>query len=77
MMQLKSDMDIVNFLKQVQKCRSEVWFETLEGDSIALKSVLSQYIFSVIASNPEMLRTGTIRFEHKEDLILLKGFLCG
>ena len=41
-MHIKTNINVVNFLKQVQKCSGEVLFETSEGDCIALKSTLSQ-----------------------------------
>lgn len=75
-MHINPNINILNFLKQVQKCSAEVLFETSEGDRIALKSTLSQYIFLTIASNPELLQSGTIRFEQDEDIKLLKNFLC-
>lgn len=75
-MHIKTNADIVNFLKQVQKCSAEVLFETPEGDRIALKSALSQYIFCTIASNPELLQNGTVRFTQEEDKELLTDFLC-
>ncbi|MCI9441585.1 MAG: polya polymerase [Ruminococcus sp.] len=74
-MHIKPNINVVDFLKQVQKCRSEVLFETLEGDRIALKSTLSQYIFCTIASNPHLFQSGTIRFENEEDQKLLSDFL--
>ena len=55
-MHINPNINILNFLKQVQKCSAEVLFETSEGDRIALKSTLSQYIFFTIASNPELLQ---------------------
>ncbi len=75
-MHINPNINILNFLKQVQKCSAEVLFETSEGDRIALKSTLSQYIFCTIASNPELLQSGTIRFEQDEDIKLLENFLC-
>lgn len=75
-MHINPNINILNFLKQVQKCSAEVLFETSEGDRIALKSTLSQYIFFTIASNSELLQNGTIRFEQDEDIKLLKNFLC-
>lgn len=45
-MHINPNINILNFLKQVQKCNGEVLFETSEGDRIALKSTLSQYISS-------------------------------
>ncbi len=75
-MHINPNINILNFLKQVQKCSAEVLFETPEGDRIALKSTLSQYIFFTIASNSELLQNGTIRFEQDEDIKLLENFLC-
>lgn len=75
-MHINPNINILNFLKQVQKCNGEVLFETSECDRIALKSTLSQYIFFTIVSNPELLQSGTIRFEQDEDIKLLKNFLC-
>lgn len=75
-MHIKPDTDIVSFLKEVQKCASEVFFETPEGDRLALKSILSQYIFCTIASNQKLLSHGTIRFKQEEDKKLLDKFLC-
>jgi len=75
-MHINPNINILNFLKQVQKCSAEVLFETSEGDRIALKSTLSQYIFFTIASNPELLQNGTIRSEQDEDIKLLENFLC-
>lgn len=68
-MHIKTYINIVNFLEQTQKCSVEVLFETPEGDRIALKSTLSQYIFCTIASNPELLQSGTVRFEQENALL--------
>ena len=75
-MHIKTNIDIVHFLKQVQKCNAEVLFETPEGDRIALRSTLSQYIFCAIASNAELLKIGSVRFEQEEDKTFLQDFLC-
>lgn len=75
-MRIRTDINVMDFLRQVQKCRSEVLFETPEGDSIALKSTLSQYIFCNIAQNVPMLESGSIRFSRKADEEILKEYLC-
>ncbi len=31
-MRIRTDINVMDFLRQVQKCRSEVLFETPEGD---------------------------------------------
>ena len=75
-MHINPNINILNFLKQVQKCNGEVLFDTSEGARIALKSPLSQYLFFTLVSTPELLQSGTIRFEQDEDIKLLKNFLC-
>lgn len=74
-MHIKPDINVMDFLRQAQKCASEVLFETPEGDSIALKSTLSQYIFCTIAENASLLESGTVRFFREEDREILKDFL--
>ena len=74
-MHIKNNINIVNFLKQIQKCSADVLFVTPEGDRIALKSTLSQYIFCTIASNAELLQSGIICFEEEEDKKLLEDYL--
>ena len=76
-MHIKPNANIEEFLKQIRKCRCDVMFETPEGDRLALKSTLSQYIFCTIASNPQLLKSGALRFEQKEDQELMKDFLDG
>ena len=44
-MKLKENADLPAFLSQVKKCGGDVFLETQEGDSLNLKSTLSQYIF--------------------------------
>ncbi len=75
-MRIRTDINVMDFLRQVQKCRSEVLFETSEGDSIALRSTLSQYIFCNIAQNVPLLESGSIRFSRKADEEILKEYLC-
>lgn len=47
-MRLKNDVNLVDFLNQVQKCKYDVYMETVEEDKLNLKSVLSQYLFVVL-----------------------------
>lgn len=75
-MHIKPDINVIDFLKQTQKCDSEVFFETSEGDCIALKSTLSQYIFCTIAENASLLQSGNIRFLREEDREIMKEYLC-
>ena len=70
-MKLKGKIDMMGFLKELKKCTGEVFFETPDGDCLALKSALSQYIFCTIANEPELFKTGTLRFEYESDIALL------
>ena len=69
-MKLKGNINMMDFLKELKKCTGEVFFETPDGDCLALKSALSQYIFCTIANEPELFETGTLRFESDISLLL-------
>ncbi len=74
-MYLKENLDIAAFLKQIPACRGEVFFRTPEGDCLALKSTLSQYIFCTLAADKNTLRRGTLHFEDPADIRLLGVYL--
>lgn len=75
-MNLKKDIDINEFLNAVKLCKRNVYFETNEGDSLALRSALCQFIFSTLTNKPEILYNGHIRLENSEDMIYLEEFLA-
>lgn len=50
-MKLKPQADLAAFLDAVGQCRSDVHFNTAEGDSLNLRSVLSQYVFAALAGS--------------------------
>lgn len=75
LLHLKTDIDIQDFLNQVQKCNSEVLYETPEGDHISLRSTLSQCLFCSIATDPLQLKKGCLRIQKEEDKLILKEFL--
>ena len=56
-MKVRKNADIIQFLKEVRNCPGGVFFVSDSGDRLDLKSVLSQYIFSV-AVNQEKMREG-------------------
>ncbi len=70
-MKIKKDIDMLEFLKALKKCSGNVFFETSEGDCLALKSTLSQYIFCSIANEPELFLSGSLRFDDEADISLL------
>ncbi|HJA65028.1 hypothetical protein B5F07_16995 [Lachnoclostridium sp. An169] len=74
-MRLKANADIPKFLTDVRRCSSEVYFETPDGDSLTLRSTLSQYIFCTLIDEPGMLGKGTIRLAEASDKDLLIQYL--
>lgn len=75
-MYLKKGCDLEAFLKKIRDCRSKVTFETPEGDILAMKSSLCQYIFVALQSQPALLYGGVIRCADAQDYDVLKEFLC-
>ena len=53
-MRLRKNASPVDFLKRVQKCQYDVYLETEEEDRLNLKSVLSQYLFVVLAEQSDV-----------------------
>lgn len=74
-MKLRKDINAIDFIKMIKKCENEVLFQTPEGDSLNLKSLLSQYIFASILENPELIESGKIVCNSKKDSMLLFQFL--
>ena len=73
-MKLKKGVNLIDFLKEVQKCRCDVYLETEEEDELNLKSVLSQYLFVVLAEQSDVWEHGSIRCA-EEDMDLLGEYL--
>ena len=69
---LKENIDFIDFIKKIKTCKGDVYFCTLEGDRLNLKSVLSQYIFSANSQDKSMIRDGWIECETEEDLNALE-----
>lgn len=74
-MKVDPNTSVVDFLKAVASCREDVVFQTNEGDSLNLKSALSQFVFAVVFTNPEILSTGTILCHCAEDAASLAPYL--
>jgi len=74
-MHLKPGIDFTQFLVAINLCNSSVYFETTEGDSLNLSSVLSKYIFCSIADRPELYQEGSIRCHNPEDYKILADYL--
>lgn len=74
-MKLKENIPVAEFLDTVRKCEGMVYFKTIEGDQLNLKSLLSQYIFVSIIDNSELMNNGVVDCSLEEDVAMLKEFL--
>lgn len=72
---LLNGADLVDFLQKIKDCSSPVYFETADGDSLALHSALCQYIFCSLATQPDILYEGWLRFDDPMEQKLLSAFL--
>lgn len=52
---LKQNVDMIHFLKQVKKCKYDVYLETDNEDRLNLKSILSQYVVAVLVEQKDIL----------------------
>ena len=65
-------IDLKKFLEDVKKCENEVFFETTEGDKLALHSALSQFILCSLCNQPQLLEDAIIRCcgQHDREILL-------
>lgn len=68
----QNTIDLKRFLEDVRKCEHDVFFESTEGDKLALQSALSQFILLSICNEPQLLVGAVIRGygEHDKELLL-------
>lgn len=64
-------IDIKKFLEDVKACENEVYFESAEGDRLALRSAFCQLIFYFILSRPQKMKDAVIRCCGKHDRMIL------
>lgn len=62
-----STIDLKQFLEDVRKCDHEVYFESAQGDKLALQSALSQFILFSICSDPQLSVNAVIRCRGEHD----------
>lgn len=74
-MQLKENVNLLEFLQHVKHCKCDILFTTTDGDLLNLKSELSRYIFATIAGKEDFLLKGRITCSNEEDEQVLKNFL--
>ena len=74
-MKIKKNINVAVFLDHVRKCEGNVYFKTIEGDQLNLKSLLSQYILVSIINNEELMKNGVVDCTKESDAVLLAQFL--
>ncbi len=74
-MKIKKNIPVESFLETVRKCEGSVYFKTLEGDILNLKSLLSQYILVSIIDNEELMANGAVDCSRESDVALLAQYL--
>ncbi len=74
-MKIKANINVPAFLDNVRKCTGNVFFKTIEGDQLNLKSLLSQYILVSIINNRELMENGVVDCSEESDMALLAQFL--
>lgn len=66
-MHLKRGFNIPAFLSAVTTCEGEVYFNTPEGDSLALRSTFCQYIFCSLIKSSETFYDSVLVLENEAD----------
>lgn len=73
---LTKNADLAAFLRTVNNCSGEVFFSTDQGDHLNLKSMLSQYLFSVAAGDRALLLNGEVSCEDERDRAMLRPYFA-
>lgn len=74
-MNLKADFNMADFMEAAKNCTGDVFFHSVDGDIINLKSLLSQYVLASIACKPGLLRNARVVCTQDEDYKKLSDFL--
>lgn len=74
-MNLKEDFNMADFMETAKNCTGDVFFHSVEGDIINLKSLLSQYVLASIACKPGLLKSARVVCTQDEDYAKLADFL--
>lgn len=73
-MKLSANVDIPAFFEAVQACSGQVCFVTKEGDSLNLKSALSQFVFTAVIAGRLQVLEGCITVQEPQDEALLREY---
>lgn len=74
-MKLRHDINLLEFLNTVQKCRQDIFFYSEDGDQLNLKSVLSQYMLTAVFSDKALIDGGEIICKNPDDFQNLASYL--
>ena len=74
-MNLKEDFNMSDFMEVAKDCTGDVFFHSVDGDIINLKSLLSQYVLASIACKPGLLKNARVVCTQDEDYAKLADFL--
>ncbi len=74
-MKLKTNIDYKKFLASVRGCKGEVYYDTVEGDRLNLKSTLSEYLFATAAITSDIIEDGGVVCQMEEDYARLADFV--
>ena len=74
-MKLNPTVNIPHFLNAVYACRGDVYFTTPDGDSLNLKSALSQFVFAAVIAGQLKDLHGDIQLQDQRDLPILEEYL--
>lgn len=73
-MHIKNNIDYVGMIRKIKECTGDVYYET-KDDKIALKSVLSMYLFISILNNPTITKGAEIICDNETDYSILADYL--
>ena len=71
---LKKGADLLAFQNAVKLCVGDVLFETDDGDSLNLKSVLSNFLFSMMSANQTYILSGHVVCLAEQDYLKLEAY---
>lgn len=71
---LKSNIEMIDFLKAIDNCEDTVFLNTNEGDKLNLQSQLSKFIFLATAIDKKYIASSTISCS-SNDALLLKDYI--
>lgn len=74
-MRLKENINLEEFLEQIRQCQGDVYFTTVDGDRLNLKSELSHYVLMIVSNNKDFLLNGVVECGNDADYTVLASYL--